>query len=244
MPRQKHRACGCWRRCARSLPRGGETGGSGRPSRAGSFPLAPPRQSALIDMIRKPAERAGLPLPDELVDALVDDAGVHPGSLPLMAFALGELWPREGRGPALSLEAYDSVGRLGGAVGRRAAALGLDDATCPPWVDFLRNSFRSARTASSRDAAWILVFPTHRSEKSAFCSPAVTSGSGRWSWHTRYCSRPGRRLRLGCGETADHICGPARTGWRIGTMAAIKRRRDGASTARLSPARGQRVAEL
>jgi len=98
--------------------------------RAGSFPLAAPKHSALRDMIRRPAERAGALLPSELVDALLDDAGGDPGALPLIAFALAELWP-EGTAPELTLAAYERIGRLRGAIGRRAAALGLDDAAEP-----------------------------------------------------------------------------------------------------------------
>ena len=95
--------------------------------RAGGFPIGAPTTLALIDMIRRPAERAGMPLPDELVDALLADAGGQLGALPLVAFALSELWPAGVEKPDLTLAAYDGIGRLGGAIGRRAAALDLDD---------------------------------------------------------------------------------------------------------------------
>jgi hypothetical protein len=96
--------------------------------RAGGFPIGAPTTLALIDMIRRPAERAGLPLADELVNALLADAGNQLGALPLVAFALSELWPAGVTTPNLTLAAYDGIGRLGGAIGRRAAALDLDDA--------------------------------------------------------------------------------------------------------------------
>ena len=63
------------------------------------------------------------------MDALLADAGNQLGALPLVAFALSELWPdRCCKEPDLTLAAYDRIGRLGGAIGRRAAALDLDDA--------------------------------------------------------------------------------------------------------------------
>ena len=91
-------------------------------------PIGAPTTLALIDMIRRPAERAGRPLPDELVDAMLADAGGQLGALPLVAFALSELWPEGVKEPDLTVAAYDHIGRLGGAIGRRAAALDLDDA--------------------------------------------------------------------------------------------------------------------
>ncbi|MFO1049757.1 MAG: WD40 repeat domain-containing protein [Geminicoccaceae bacterium] len=94
--------------------------------RAGSFPVGAPTTLALIDMIRRPADRAGAKLPDDLLDALLADAGNQPGALPLVAFALSELWPEAAEKSDLTLAAYESIGRLGGAIGRRAAALDLD----------------------------------------------------------------------------------------------------------------------
>ena len=61
-----------------------------RPSAA--FPLGPPGPGALIDMIRRPAERGGLELEDGLADEILKDAGDNPGSLPLVAFCLEELY--------------------------------------------------------------------------------------------------------------------------------------------------------
>jgi hypothetical protein len=52
------------------------------------FPLTPPGPVTLADMIRKPAERAGLVLEDGLADEILKDAGTDPGALPLMAFCL------------------------------------------------------------------------------------------------------------------------------------------------------------
>ena len=69
--------------------------------------------------VEHPAELAGLVLDVGLADALVDDAGDEPGSLPLLSTALTELWEhRDGR--RLTLQAYADSGGLRGAVARIA----------------------------------------------------------------------------------------------------------------------------
>jgi hypothetical protein len=56
---------------------------------AGTFLLGTPGPVALADMIRKPAERAGLDLEDGLADEILRDAGdAAGGALPLVAFCL------------------------------------------------------------------------------------------------------------------------------------------------------------
>jgi HEAT repeat protein/glycosyltransferase involved in cell wall biosynthesis len=83
------------------------------------FPLGPPGPTALVDMIRMPAERAGLSLDEGLADEMITDAGSNPGALPLVAFCLEELYGR-GRGTnRLTLENYRELGRLRGAIARR-----------------------------------------------------------------------------------------------------------------------------
>ena len=112
---------------------------------AGTFVLAPPGPTALADLIRRPAERAGLVLKEGLVDELLRDAGGEPGeALPLMAFCLEELYRRSVFGPGhlLTLDAYRAVGGLRGAIGRRAgelleeikAAEGIDPDTALPQI--------------------------------------------------------------------------------------------------------------
>jgi hypothetical protein len=62
--------------------------------REGTFILGEPGPAALLDMIRKPAERAGLDLGEGLADEILRDIGGDPGTLPLMAFCLEELYQR------------------------------------------------------------------------------------------------------------------------------------------------------
>jgi len=90
---------------------------------AGTFVLAPPGPAALADMIRRPAERAGLVLEDGLADEILKDAGTDPGALPLMAFCLDELYRKTAPDHWLTIDAYDALGRLRGVISRQAAAL-------------------------------------------------------------------------------------------------------------------------
>src|SRR5918995_220961 len=90
---------------------------------AALYLLAPPGPAALADMIRKPAERAGLELEDGLADEILKDAGTDPGTLPLMAFCLEELYRRTTPDHQLTMDAYEALGRLHGAISRRASTL-------------------------------------------------------------------------------------------------------------------------
>jgi WD40 repeat protein/DNA-binding SARP family transcriptional activator len=66
-----------------------------------------------------PAQRVGLTVEDELVDAIVDDVEEAPGALPLLSTALLELWQhRDGR--RLQLVSYERTGGVRGAVARLA----------------------------------------------------------------------------------------------------------------------------
>jgi Tol biopolymer transport system component len=92
--------------------------------REGTFPLAPPGPAALVEAVRRPAEQAGAEVPQNLVDAILNDVGTGAGALPLVAFCLSELWPQDGVAkPRLTLAAYDELGRLRGAIERRAGEI-------------------------------------------------------------------------------------------------------------------------
>ncbi|MFC1456968.1 HEAT repeat domain-containing protein [Microvirga arabica] len=90
---------------------------------AGTFVLGAPGPVALADMIRKPAERAGLDLEEGLADEIVKDAGSNPGALPLVAFCLEELYRQHGSERRLTLDHYRGMGGLRGAITRRVEAL-------------------------------------------------------------------------------------------------------------------------
>ena len=82
-------------------------------------PLARPEVESII---RHPAERVGLRVEPELVDALVADLGTEPGGLPFLSTALLELWEARDGG-RLTLAAYRVAGGVRGAVARLAEAV-------------------------------------------------------------------------------------------------------------------------
>jgi WD40 repeat protein/class 3 adenylate cyclase len=78
--------------------------------------------------ISGPAKRVDVSLEPGLVAAVLADIAEEPGALPLMQYALTELFERRD-GRTLSLEAYREIGGVSGALGRRAEELyaELDD---------------------------------------------------------------------------------------------------------------------
>ena len=79
--------------------------------------------------ISGPAKRVDVSLEPGLVAAMLADVAEEPGALPLMEYALTELFERR-EGRVLTLAAYREIGGVAGALGRRAEELyaGLDEA--------------------------------------------------------------------------------------------------------------------
>ena len=98
---------------------------------SGKFDLRPPTQDELRNMIRLPAEAAGLRFEEELEtglrldQALRDAAAVTPESLPLLEHVLSLLYERQGlRGDdLLRWSDYREVGELKGALAKHAEAV-------------------------------------------------------------------------------------------------------------------------
>jgi formylglycine-generating enzyme required for sulfatase activity len=86
---------------------------------AGMFPLPPPRQDALAEMIRLPAPVAGAKLEDDVAYKILEDAGNDPGALPLVAFCLSELYDKSAPERCITLSKYEELGGLRGAIGRQ-----------------------------------------------------------------------------------------------------------------------------
>jgi WD40 repeat protein len=82
-------------------------------------PLGPEELKAAIV---SPAERNGLRVDPELVEAIVADVGEQPGALPLLQYALTEVFEQRS-GPTLTLTPYHASGGVFGALGRRAEEL-------------------------------------------------------------------------------------------------------------------------
>jgi len=89
------------------------------------LPLMP---DELEQAIVGPTERAGLRLEPELVPTIIREIGDQPGTLPLLQYALTELFERR-EGRKLTVAAYRESGGVLGALARRADELyqGLDE---------------------------------------------------------------------------------------------------------------------
>ena len=75
----------------------------------------------LRESITVPARLVGLEFESGLVDRILSDVGSEPGRLPLVEFALTEIWQRR-EGRRLTNQAYDEIEGVSGALARRAEA--------------------------------------------------------------------------------------------------------------------------
>ncbi len=76
----------------------------------------------LLWAVREPARRVGVAFEEGLAEAIVADVADQPGSLPLMQYALTELFEHR-QGNQMTREAYQEIGGVMGALGRRAEEL-------------------------------------------------------------------------------------------------------------------------
>jgi WD40 repeat protein/class 3 adenylate cyclase len=83
------------------------------------LPLTP---DALVRAITEPARRAGVTVEPELVPAILRDVGEQPGTLPLLQYALTELFERR-QERRLTHEAYRASGGVLGTLAHRADEL-------------------------------------------------------------------------------------------------------------------------
>lgn len=70
--------------------------------------------------IEQPALNAGRRFEEGLVQRMLDDVAAAPGELPLLEFALTELWERQTPDGLLTHAAYEAIGELTGAIAQRA----------------------------------------------------------------------------------------------------------------------------
>ncbi|MEM9272438.1 MAG: S-layer homology domain-containing protein [Cyanobacteria bacterium P01_F01_bin.143] len=69
----------------------------------------------LKEVIEKPAEKLGVSFEAGLVERILNDVEDEPGNLPLLEFALTELWEKR-EGKQLTHNAYDAIGQVKGAL--------------------------------------------------------------------------------------------------------------------------------
>jgi len=96
---------------------------------AGQYDLMPPTASEIGQMIRLPANAAGLHFEEDpasierLDDMLRDAAAGHRAILPLLQFTLEELYQRRTEDGLLTLAAYRELGGVEGSLAKRAEAV-------------------------------------------------------------------------------------------------------------------------
>ena len=59
--------------------------------------------------IEQPAEKLGVQLQTHLAERILNDVGQEPGNLPLLEFALTQLWDKQ-KNNELTHQAYDEIG--------------------------------------------------------------------------------------------------------------------------------------
>jgi hypothetical protein len=72
--------------------------------------------------ICKPASQLNVRFEDGLAERILNDAGAEAGLLPLLEFALSELWAKQ-VDKTLTHSAYQRIGQLSGAIANRADKL-------------------------------------------------------------------------------------------------------------------------
>lgn len=83
--------------------------------------VGPMSPKSLQEMIEKPALVTGYTFePPDLIDEILSDAGQEPGHLPLVAYALNQLFKRRNNEGHLLRQAYDAIGKVAGAIGTQA----------------------------------------------------------------------------------------------------------------------------
>ncbi|HET6836099.1 MAG TPA: extracellular solute-binding protein [Acidimicrobiales bacterium] len=90
--------------------------------RRGTEVITPMSAEELERAIDGPADRLGVRFEPGLVAEIVADVSDRPGALPLLQYALTELFDQR-RGPVIELAAYREMGGVSGALIRRAEAL-------------------------------------------------------------------------------------------------------------------------
>ncbi|OCQ96040.1 hypothetical protein BCD64_11825 [Nostoc sp. MBR 210] len=81
--------------------------------------LGPMNREELTQVIEKPAQKLGVTFASGLVERILEDVENQPGNLPLLEFALTELWNKR-TGKQLTHKIYEEIGQVEGALARHA----------------------------------------------------------------------------------------------------------------------------
>ena len=84
--------------------------------------LGPMTRDELREAVVEPAETLNVKFEPGLVETILDDVERRPGSLPLLQFALREMWGQL-KTPEMTRTGYDAIGSVEGALANRAQAI-------------------------------------------------------------------------------------------------------------------------
>ena len=127
--------------------------------------LGPMNREELEATIVRPAEQQGVTFEEGLVARILDDVGNKPGSLPLLEFALTQLWERQ-ESNHLTHAAYEAIGELEGALTRHA--------------DQVYKSLSEAEQEQARQVFIQLVRPGEGTEDTRCLAARPELGKERW----------------------------------------------------------------
>ncbi len=88
---------------------------------SGQYPLEPVEPFMMSDMVAKPAQCAGLSVNETLARRIIQETGTEPGTLPLLAFVLDQLFEKRSD-RELSDAVYQRLGGVTGAIAQHAAS--------------------------------------------------------------------------------------------------------------------------
>ncbi|MEV0612016.1 helix-turn-helix domain-containing protein [Nonomuraea sp. NPDC050404] len=169
--------------------------------------VGPMSQDELREAIVRPAMAGGLTVERALTAAIIADVADEPGALPLMSHALREVWRRR-TGKMLTLDAYESAGRVHGAISRTAEELyaGLSPTQARVARRILLRLISPGEQAQDtrRPAARAELDPTARAGLDPTARAGLEPGArAGLEPGARAGLEPGERAELDFGEEAD-----------------------------------------
>ena len=123
-------------------------------------------RSELEMAVKKPAEMQGANFEPGLVERILRDVGEQPGNLPLLEFALTQLWSQSTATGLLTHAAYEQIGRVEGAL------------TC--YAEIVFSDLRTQDQISARHVFMQLIQPGHGTEDTRRVTKRDEIGEMNW----------------------------------------------------------------
>lgn len=153
----------------------------------GTVLLGPMSVDELHAAIEKPAEKQGATFEPGLVERILDDLGDEPGNLPLLEFALTQLWERQIDG-WLTHADYEAIGQVKGALAR--------------YAEVIFNQLDPAGQAATRQVFIQLVRPGEGTQATRRTATRAEIGDQNWPL---VCLLADQRLVVTGHETSSNI---------------------------------------